>query len=142
MKKIVLILILVFSTTIIAQTENYTGNYVAHYDFNKNGVITYTLKLKTDGTFTFHNYRKISDKNPEENSYGKGTWKVEKDNVLNFYTDTNSDLDDKHTIDFTNTKARYITKSPRDKSDKVIKTHLRFYESNIPELKGWTLYKE
>lgn len=141
MKKIVLTLLLAFSATIIAQTEKYAGNYVAHFDFNDNGTITYTLILKSDGTFTFHNYRKISTKNPEENSYGKGTWKVEKDNVLYFYTNVNSELDDKHTIDFTNTKARYITKSPRDKSDKVIKTHLRFYESDIP-IKGWELFKK
>jgi len=68
MKKLVLILLLTFSTTIIAQTEKYVGNYEAHFDFNDNGVITYTLLLKPDGTFTFHNYRKISAKNPEENS--------------------------------------------------------------------------
>ncbi len=141
MKKLVLILLLIFSATIIAQTEKYAGNYVAHFDFNENGVITYTLILKPDGSFTFHNYRKISTKNPEENSYGKGTWKEEKDTVLYFYTDANSDIDDKYTINFTNTKARYYTKSPRDKSDKIVKTKLKFYESDIPWVKGWELFK-
>ncbi|PHS67512.1 MAG: hypothetical protein COB12_03560 [Flavobacterium sp.] len=142
MKKIILFLLLTFSTTIIAQTEKYAGNYEAHFDFNHNGVITYTLILKPDGTFTFHNYRKISAKNPEENSYGQGTWKVEKENVLYFHTDANSDLDDKYTIDFTNTKARYYTKSPRDKSDKIVKTKLKFFESDIPWIKGWELFKQ
>ena len=142
MKKTILILILIISNTLIAQTEKYFGNYIAHFDFNENGTITYTLILKTDGTFTFHNYRKISTKNPEENSYGKGTWKVEKDNVLFFYTDENSELDDKHTIDLTNTKARYYTKSPRDKSDKIVETKLKFYESEIPWVKGWELFKQ
>jgi len=142
MKRIILILILVISTTITAQTEKYVGNYVAHFDFNENGVITYTLKLKPDGSFTFHNYRKISTKNPEENSYGKGTWKVEKDNVLYFYTDTTTELGKKNTINFTNTKARFITKSPRDKSDKIVKTKLKFYDSEIPWVKGWELFKK
>ena len=60
--------------------------------------------------------------------------------MLYFYTDKTTEIDEKYILNFTNTQARYITKSPRDKSDKVIKTHLRFYESEIPELKGWTLY--
>lgn len=142
MKKTLTLLLVIFTFTLAAQTKNYSGNYVAHFDFNENGVITYTLILNQDGTFTFHNYRKISDKNSEENSYGQGTWKVEKKNVLYFYTNANTELGKKNAINFTNTKARYITKPPRDKSDKVIKTHLRFYESDIPELKGWTLFKE
>jgi len=142
MKNILSLLLVVFSINLTAQTENYAGNYIAHFNFNENGVITYTLILNPDGTFTFHNYRKINDKKPEENSYGKGTWKVEKTNVLYFYTDKTIELDNKHTIDFTNTKARYITKSPRDKTNKVVNTNLRFYDSEIPELKGWTLYKQ
>ena len=99
------------------------------------------LDLKVDGTFTFHIYRKISHKNPEENFYEKGTWKVEKENVIYFYTDIESDIDEKYTLDFNNTKARYITKSPRDKSDKIVKTHLRFYESETSWLKGYKLFK-
>ncbi len=142
MKKTLTLLLVIFTFTLAAQTEKYTGKYVAHYDFNENGTITYTLILKTDGTFTFHNYRKISDKNPEENSYGQGTWKIEKENVLYFNTDENLDIDDKYTISFTNTKARYHTKSPRDKSDKIVKTKLKFYDSEIPWIKGWELFKK
>jgi len=142
MKQLLTILFLTISLTLFAQTEKYVGNYIAHFDFNENGTITYTLILKPDGTFTFHNYRKISAKNPEENSFGQGTWKVEKDNVLYFYTDTTTELDEKNTINFTNTKARFITKSPRDKSDKIVKTKLKFYDSEIPWVKGWELFKQ
>jgi len=141
MKKIILILILVICTTLTAQTEKHSGTYIATYDVNGEGIIEYTLVLKPDGTFTFHNYRQISEKYSKENSYGQGIWKEEKNNVLYFYTDINSDLDDKYTIDFTNTKARYYTKSPRDKSDKIVKTKLKFYESDIPWIKGWELFK-
>ena len=47
-----------------------------------------------------------------------------------------------YTMNFSNSKARYITKSPRDKSDKVLKTSLRFYESDIFHIKGLELFKE
>ena len=47
----------------------------------------------------------------------------------------------KHTLNFTNTKARYITKSPRDTSEKEVKNHLRFYDSEISWIKGNKLFR-
>ena len=66
------------STSIYSQTKEYTGIYKRHFDINEEGRIEYQLELSPDGTFTFHNYRKISAKNQEENQYGKGTLKIEK----------------------------------------------------------------
>jgi len=141
MKKTVFFLFVIFSINLHAQSGKYAGTYEAIHNFNENGLIKYTLVLNQDGTFTFHNYRKISLKNPEENSYGKGIWKIEKDNTLYFFTEEATDLDDKYTLNFTNTKARYHTKPPRDKTDKIVKNHLRFYDSEIPWVKGWKLFK-
>ena len=81
------------------------------------------------------------DFNIEENFYGKGTWKAE-GNLVFFYTDKKTEMDEKYKINFTNSKARYITKSPRDKSDKIVKTALRFYESDLFYIKGLELFKE
>lgn len=142
MKHLFILILISFSLSLTAQSQKYTGTYEAIRDFNENGVIKYSLILNPDGTFTFHNYRKISAKNPEENQYGQGTWKVEKENVLYFNTDKTTDIDNKYTLDFTKTNARYVTKHPRDKSDKVVKTHLRFYDSEIPWVKGWKLFKK
>ncbi len=136
LKRTIFLLLLIITSTAFSQTEIYTGVYKIHHDINDEGTLDYKLTLKKDSTYTFHSYRKINAKNPEENLYGKGTWNIEKNNVLYFYTNTENDLDEKHSLDFTNTKARYITKNPRDQSDKEIKTHLRIYESNIPWLKG------
>lgn len=142
MKFSITLVLLFIALTIYSQSEKYAGIYSKHYDVNEEGTLDYNLNLNLDGTFTYHCYRKISQKNPEENFYGKGTWKVEKDKVIYFYSDKELDLDEKNTIDFTNTKARYITKSPRDKSDKEVKTHLRFYESETLWLKGHKLFKQ
>ena len=141
MKTIILLFFVTISISIYSQTKEYTGIYKRHFDINEEGRIDYKLELSPDGTFTFHNYRKISDKNQEENQYGKGTWKIEKNKVLFFYTNKKNDLDEKHTLNFTNTKARYITKSKRDKSDKEVKNHLRFYDSEISWIKGNKLFR-
>lgn len=142
MKTIILLFFVTISTSIYSQTKEYTGIYKRHFDINEEGRIDYKLELSPDGTFTFHNYRKISVKNQEENQYGKGTWKIEKNKVLFFYTNKKNDLDEKHTLNFTNTKARYITKSKRDKSDKEVKNHLRFYDSEISWIKENKLFKD
>jgi hypothetical protein len=142
MKTIILLFFVTISISIYSQTKEYTGIYKRHFDINEEGSIEYQLELSPDGTFTFHNYRKISAKNQEENQYGKGTWKIEKNKVLYFYTNKKNDLDKKHTLNFTNTKARYITKSKRDKSDKEVKNHLRFYDSEISWIKGNKLFKD
>jgi hypothetical protein len=121
-----------------------SGVYIIDHTQNRSdGTITkWTLTLKEDGSFLYHFLRDISGEvNPEENFYGKGTWSAKK-NLVFFYTDKEMDLDEKYTVDFTNSKARYITKSSRDKSDKVVKTALRFYESDLFYIKGLQLFKE
>lgn len=61
--------------------------------------------------------------------------------MLYSYTNKENDLDEKHTINFTNTKARYITKSKRDKSNKEVKNNLRFYDSEIFWITGNKQFK-
>lgn len=99
-------------------------------------IINYTLNLNADGTFQFHSYDKIENINrpeksraTERNTYGKGTWTLD-EKVVTFSTSA-TDLDEKFALDFENSKARFISKHPRDKSDKVIETALHFYTSDI-----------
>lgn len=51
--------------------------------------------------------------------------------MISFFSDKQQDIDNKFTLDFTNSKARFITKSPRDKTDQIIKTRLQFLKSDI-----------
>ncbi len=105
------------------------GIYVIDHTHDSSDVtkLKWKLTLNSDKTFLYHFYRDIvGEMNPEENFYGKGTWKAE-GNLVFFYTDKKIDIDKTYKINFTNSKARYITKLPRDKSDKIVKTALRFY---------------
>ncbi len=127
-------------SSLIANAQDIAGVYEVRYE-SSNALIVDTLTLNADGTFVFHEYDRHEDGIPQErNKYAKGTWKSIK-NLIHFSTNK-SDLDEIHTLDFNNTKARYISKSPRDKSDRIIKTSIRFFESEINWISGRILLKK
>ena len=141
MKTLILIVcVIVWSTPIFSQSELIEGNYQLEHN-GSNADLKRTLILNGDGTFLFQNYEYHEGGiPPKKNSYAKGTWTSEK-KIIYFSSYTN-DLDEKHTLDFTNSKARFIIKSPRDKSTRVIKTAIKFYTSDIFWIKGMTLLKD
>ena len=109
MKRLLVVLVIFVSSNIFAQSGVYV---IDHTNDNIDGTKTkWTLSLEEDGTFLYHFLRDlsaVSKANTEENFYGKGTWKAEK-NLIFFYSDKETDLDEKHKINFTGSKARYIT---------------------------------
>jgi len=116
-----------------------SGVYVSDHN-HSDGITKWTLTLNEDGTFLYNFYRKVKGGIPaEENFYGKGTWILQGKSVILFSKETDN-LNGLYTENLNNSKARYITKSPRDTSDKVVKTALRFYESE--NIKGLELFKE
>lgn len=139
MKQFLIIIFFSLSINSAAQSDPIFGSYEKKFEATNN-LIIYKLTLNADGTFTFHSYSYIDQKiePKDENLYAKGTWKSEKNLII--FSSGSNDFDEKHTLDFNNTKARFITKSPRDKSDREIKTSLLFYESDS-WLTGNTLVK-
>ena len=115
------------------------GTYISEFN-GTNGSSKRTLTLNSNGTFLFHTYEFHDRGIPQErNFYGKGSWTSE-NNVI-YFMSPQSDIDDKFTLDFSNTKAKFDSKSPRDKSNRDIKTSLRFYESKVFWFKGMMLLK-
>ncbi len=105
-----------------------------------NALIIDKLTLNPNGTFEFYEYDNHEKGIPRErNKYSKGTWKVDKNIII--FTTSKSDFDEKYTLNFNNTKARFITKSPRDTSGRDIKTSIQFYDSDIFWITGRTLFK-
>lgn len=141
MRTLFAIIILFSNLTLFAQEDNVIGNYTNKLGKVDSHQFEYELTLNQDRTFFFHYYSNIKQGNPPEvNKYGKGTW-TEENKVISFFSDKQNDLDEKHTLDFTNSKARFIIKSPRDKTDQIIKTRIRFLESDIFWIKGIELFK-
>jgi len=131
MKVIFTILILVSGLTSFSQTDKVIGDYKLAIETTDANTFEYQLTLSQDGTFFFHYYSKIKQGAPPEvNQYGKGKW-TEENNVISFFTDKQKDIDEKNILDFSNSKARFITKSPKDKTDQIIKTRLQFLKSEI-----------
>lgn len=138
MKNLICFVLLIVTATINAQDVAgvYQLNTVSN-DFE----LKRTLTLNIDGTFEYYNFRRVEKGiPPETHIYGKGVWIIE-NKVINFTSEA-SDIDDKFTLDFTGTKARFISKSPRDKSDRVIETSIKFFESEVPWIKGMLLIKQ
>ena len=123
------------------QSENVVGSYKITLGNEENHLIEYTLVLNSDHTFFFHAFTDIKKGIPPQvNTYGKGTWIFE-NNIVSFSADKNIDFNEKYTLDFNNTKARFVAKSPIDKTNREIKTRLRFFKSDIPWMRRIDLQK-
>ncbi|WP_269236397.1 copper resistance protein NlpE N-terminal domain-containing protein [Flavobacterium flavigenum] len=141
MKLFISTLFLLCNLTLFAQSNQFTGDYTRSLSEQGKHTIEYKLTLNQDGTFVFHSYKKMQGATPPEvNKYGKGKWSV-KDNLISFTANKPEDLDDTYTLDFNKSTARFITKNPRDKSDKVVKTKLQFLESEIFWMERIDLFK-
>jgi len=148
MKPVITFLLLIVTLGVSAQLDQIPGTYFRqlgegpHVDKN-------TLTLHEDGTFLFHFYRKSELSTPnEEHKYGKGKWTIEmKKNfstntfIVSFSADSVKDLNGKHTLDFNGSKARFVSKSERNISDKVVQTRLQFFKSDIFWIERLAIYK-
>ncbi len=137
--KILCNILIAFCSTLISAQE-VVGTYQYHNktdDFE----LKRTLNLNSDGSFEYYNYRWVKNGIPQDtHTYGKGSWIKDKKVIL--FSTLATELNDKFTLDFSGTKARYISKSLRDKSDRDIKTALRFYESELFWVTGMKLIKQ
>lgn len=141
MKLLLTTLLVLFNLTTFAQSNGFAGDYNRTLNTTENDMFDYKLTLNQDGTFLFHYYSKIKNGIPTEvNKYGKGKWTA-KDNVITFSSNKQEDFDKKYTLDFNTSKARFVTKNPRDKSDRIIKTKLTFVESEIPWMQRIDIFK-
>lgn len=130
--------------------EEVAGTYIKILGNPEVHSFKYTLDLKADGRFSFHYFEDFTNSkkvNPGakvriKEKYGKGNWKID-GKIVSFSTEP-SDMDEAngYVLDFGNSKARFDFKSPRDKSDRVIPTSIRFYESGIFYMDGITMVKQ
>ncbi|WP_157805266.1 copper resistance protein NlpE N-terminal domain-containing protein [Confluentibacter citreus] len=126
---------------VFAQLKVDHGVYQVDFLDDENEGIQYTLTLNEDHTFKFHFFRKPKGaNNPQENYYAKGTWASENNSIF-FDAEDVLDLNEEYTLNLKNSKARFNTKSPRDVSARVVKTSIKFYDSELFWVKGLELFK-
>ncbi|WP_047549619.1 hypothetical protein [Psychroserpens sp. Hel_I_66] len=134
-----LLLLLFLFHAFILNAQDVAGVYQIKSDTDEFSHIR-KLTLNHDGTFEFYHYRFIANGIPKETrSYGKGTWTLE-NKVITFSAEA-SDLDSKYTLDFNNSKARFNTKSPRDKTNRVFADFIIFYKTDVVLAQRLKLFK-
>jgi hypothetical protein len=137
MKYLLSILLVLSSLTLTAQ--DVTGEYQVKSNSDDFSLLR-TLTLNADGTFAFYNFRYIEKGIPKETyTYAKGKWTQDK-NIITFSTEA-ADIDEKHTLDFNNSKALFHSKSHRDTSDRIVKTFIQFYDTKVKIMKGLRMFK-
>lgn len=140
MNKTLTILFLIASLISFAQTAEIHGEYFLKLG-NEKTFDEYRLTLKEDKTFLFQSYRNHENGIPSIiELYGKGTW-ISNGRLISFFADQENDFDKKFTLDFGNSSARFVTKSSRDNTDRLIKTRLKFFESKIFWIEGIDIFK-
>lgn len=142
MKTTICILCLLLATSsVLSQNNQVAGEYIINLIENSKHKIEYKLTLEEDGRFFFHSYSFNKQGLPQVTQlYGRGNWSL-KGTIVSFVTDVKEKIDDKYTMDFSNTRARFITKPVRDKTDRIIKTRLIFFQSEIHWVKGIEMFK-
>ncbi len=131
MKTLFTFLLFLCTLTSFSQSDKVVGDYNLTMNTTKSDLFEYKLTLWQDGTFLFHYYSNIKKGVPVEvNKFGKGSWTI-KGTVISFHADKKYDFDEKHTLDLTNSKARFLVRSDRDKTEQASKTRLQFLQSEI-----------
>ena len=135
--------------SVYAQLDQIPGVYFRQHGSGPH-IIEYTLTLRENGTFLFHFHRNVEKPIPqEEHKYGKGKWTIEvKENfstntfIISFSANPEKDFDEKFTLDFNGSKARFVNKTQRNITDKEVQTRLQFYKSNIFWMERIAIYKQ
>lgn len=140
MKKLFTIIFLISAVASFSQSAELIGEYFL--DFGEdNHRVEHKLILNREGTFTFHSYSNVHAGLPQiVHQYGRGNWSLDK-KVVYFFTNQEKDIDEKYTLDFGGSKARFITKPARDKTDRIVQTRLQFFDSGIFWVKRLELFR-
>jgi len=136
MKNAIILLFLVFNISTNNTTSDVFGKYMKKFETKEGNTFGFLLDVYKEGKFTLQCYRKIVTKNPvEEVIYARGNWSV-KDNSIIFKSFKNDSSPNKKMIDITGVKAEF-----KAKSGNTNKSSFKFYNSDIPWLKGLEVFR-
>ena len=136
MKNLIIVLLLAFSITADTTSDAFAGKYMKKFETKEGNTFGFVLDIYKEGKFTLQCYRKIVNKNPQEEIvYARGTWTAN-DNTIIFNSFENDKSGNKKMINISGSKARFNTNS-----DKAVKTSFKFYETKISWLKGLEVFK-
>lgn len=135
------LLTLLFSITLVLNfsAQSIVGTFSNVWEAPSGESLTYTLTLHEDGTFDFESIRTFLNSEKEiKNASGK--WKLNS-HLLVLNVDLN-DESNKLLSGLNDSKAKYVSISPRHPDFNSLKPSLRFFQSNVFYAKDMELFKE
>lgn len=128
----------VFCSAALSQTLE--GTYTNTWENSAGSSLTYTLTLKTDGTFLFESYRIYEDADPSEKVLVNGTWRQDH-RLLTLNTDASAE-NDELSNNLNSVRARFEDYPPRHVLHGKIQPSLKFYQSGVFYAKDMKLEKK
>ncbi|WP_445383074.1 hypothetical protein [Robiginitalea sp. IMCC43444] len=142
MKTFQTIFLLLGGLQAFSQINEAVGDYSLQMGSKDSHFIEYQLSLNADSTFLFYAYTESKISEPKAaHQYGKGKWEF-RDKQVAFLTKPEADLNEKFTLDLGNSRAHFISQSPRVITARPVKTRLKFFESKVFWIKGIEMKKE
>ena len=137
MKSLLLFLTITFTLITSVNSQNIDGIYTNKWESKSGETLAYTLTLNPDGTFIFESERISLPPDMGITSNVIGTWNLT-GHLLVLSTDSNTDF----SSNLNNSKARYVSVSPRNPKFNLVKPSLHFYQSDVFYAKDMKLHKE
>lgn len=140
MKTLLLSVVIFFCALFSTFSQNIQGIYTNKWGSSDQESLSYTLSLKEDGTFTFESFRTYIG-TPDIITKAQGTW--ENNGVLLvLFSEVSKDEDNSLAAELNNTKAKFISLSPRHPDFNLVKPTLEFTKSEVFYVQGMELRKQ
>lgn len=139
MKTILLTLVISFSTLFNCFSQTIEGTYSNIWTSPSGESLSYELTLNEDGTFKFTSTQSYLSSDVTT-MHAEGTWKIQ-NYLLVLNTEGNSDAKELASR-LNNSKARYVSVSPRNPNFNLMKPSLKFYKSDVFFAKEMALQKD
>lgn len=136
-------LLLFFALTcsaLVSQSQSIEGLYFNKWEAASGESIQYDLNLLKDGHFTFHSTRSYRSNLPDTLVEANGTWNLE-GHLLVLKTTADDEVENDLQTNLNNTKARFISISPRNPDFNLVNPSLKFYKSKVFYTKDMELIK-
>lgn len=140
MKSVLLVTALYLTTMMAGYSQSIEGTYANKWESNSGESLEYLLTLMEDGTFTFKSIRGYMNYEPNIILNAKGTWKMN-GQLLTLETHDSSDKQNDLLINLDQSKARYVSISPRNPNFNLEKPSFKFYQSDVFYAKDMELYQ-
>lgn len=139
MKSLLLTLLIAIVIVFNGNAQSIVGTFSNVWEAPSGESLTYEITLNEDGTFYFESLRTFLN-SEEKTETASGKWKM--DNHLLVLTTDLKDKSSELISGLNDSKARYVSISPRHPKFNSLKSSLKFFQSDVFYAKEMELFKD